>query len=63
MKMNPWEQLDKLKAKLKKAKRRGDEFAIENLRLQIQECKAELRHEMAGQTEPNIDGMFGIVGA
>jgi hypothetical protein len=61
--MNPWEQLEKLKVKLKKAKRRGDEFAIENIRVQIQECRAEMRIEMAGQTEPNIDGMFGVVGA
>ncbi len=61
--MNPWEQLEKLKVKLKRARRKGDEFAIENIRLQIQECKAEMRLQLAESPPPNIDGMFGVVGA
>jgi uncharacterized membrane protein (DUF106 family) len=59
--MSPWDKMDKLKVALKKAKKRGDEFAIENLRTQIHECEADQRTEMAGQIDPNIDGMFGVV--
>lgn len=52
--MSPWKQLEKLRIRLKKAKRRNDVFAIEAIRAQIAEVKAEMRAVIAGQdSDPN----------